>query len=55
LHPLFKENNESKLEAVKRWLKAELADAPAWEKTIEKNAKGLGISLKDPQSCKRGA
>jgi hypothetical protein len=52
LAPSLKENNETKLEAVKKWLNAELADAPAWEKTIEKNAKGLGISIKTLRRAK---
>jgi putative DNA primase/helicase len=52
LAPSLKENNETKLEAVKRWLRAELADAPAWEKTIEKNAKALNISIKTLRRAK---
>jgi hypothetical protein len=52
LAPSLKENNESKLEAVRRWLKAELADSPAWEKTIEKNAKALSISIKTLRRAK---
>jgi putative DNA primase/helicase len=45
LSPTVSEKGETKVEVAERWLKAELADGPVLGETIEKDAKGLGISV----------
>jgi hypothetical protein len=45
LLPAAKENGETKVEAVEKWLQAVLADGPVLQEIIEKDAEGFGISI----------
>jgi hypothetical protein len=53
LAPAVKEQGETKLEAVEKWLRATLADGPLWQESIEGDAKGLGISITTLKRVKR--
>jgi hypothetical protein len=43
--PPTQEKGKARLEAVENWLRATLANGPLLYETIEKDAKGLGISI----------
>jgi hypothetical protein len=53
LAPAVKEKGETKLESVEKWLREGLANGPVLGETIEKDAKGLGISIGTLRGAKK--